>query len=365
MTIHFPDLSPFQGGIALSGAPAALLKCTEGTGWSAGNWFTAALGRARAAGAFPMAYHFLHAGNAAGQAAWCNARDGGLPLMLDFEPSGSSRPGVGDAAGFIDAYRHGGGVCNLLYLPRWYWQQIGSPSLKPFTDRKMALVASAYPGSYSDHGSGWSAYGGMDVTVWQWTDKHAFHGQNVDFNAYKGTLDQLKAIATRGAPAGGGGGGGGDPTIRKGDKGAAVSKCQARCNVHGARPPLAVDGDFGQRTHDVIRGFQGNKKLKVDGVVGPATWAQLNKAPATPPPAAATRADPNARPWHGEWVSAGQASLAGLARNLGYPVNTLVRMTAVHYKYFEGNLAGYIAGLADGTVKPTDNLPAGSVVWCD
>ncbi len=344
----------------MAGAPAVALKVTEGTNWSSGKWYTDALGRANAAGAFATAYHFLHQGAAAAQAGWAHAHAGRTPLMLDWESTTNSRPGVADAAAFIDAYRAGGGVCNLMYLPHWYWQQIGSPSLAPFVSRKMALWSSAYT-SYDDHGPGWAAYGGMNVMLWQWTDKHAFNGQNVDFSAYKGTIAQLRALAGGGAaPAPGPAG---DPTIKQGDKGAPVSKCQARCNVHGAHPALTVDGDFGPATTTVIRGFQGNKKLGVDGVVGPATWAELNKTPAAAPAPKPTTGD--ARPWHGAWVSAGQAPLSGLARNLGYPVAALVRMTAVHYGYFEGGLAGYLSGLADGTVKPTDNLPKGSTVWCD
>jgi glycosyl hydrolase family 25/putative peptidoglycan binding protein len=363
VTIFFPDISAFQAGIAVSGAPAVIIKCTEGTGWRNSD-FGPAVGRARAARVFPAAYHFLHAGGPAGQAAWCNGNDGGLPLMLDFEPAGSSRPSVADAAGFIDAYRHGGGVCNLLYLPHWYWQQLGSPPLAPFTQRKMALVSSAYT-AYSDSGDGWAGYGGMNPAVWQYTDRHAFHGQAVDFNAYRGTIDQFRALATAGTP---GPGQQGDTTIKKGDTGPPVPKAQARLNLHGAaRPALTVDGDFGQQTHGAARQFQKTRKLTVDGVIGPATWRELNKAPAGPPapPPSPPHDAAKAGPYHGQWVSAGQLSLHNLAESLGYPVNTLLRMTAVRYKSYEPHLAGYVAGVFAGTVKPADRLPRGAVVWCD
>ena len=337
------------------------LKATEGTGWSSGSWFPAAVGRARAAGAFPLAYHFLHGGNPSGQAAWCNSRDGGLPLMLDWEPAGSSRPGVGDATGFIDAYRRAGGVCNLLYFPHWYWDQLGRPSLAPFVTRKMALWSSAYT-AYSDHGSGWAAYGGMDVAIWQYTSKHAFNGQLVDFNAYKGTLAQFRALASGAAP-----GPGADPypTVRLGDAGPPVVTAQKRLNLHGAaHPGLTADGHFGQKTHDAARRFQRDKDLAVDGVVGPATWARLNMNPA-PPPAPPTPPPPAGGQHHGQWVTAGQQSLAGLAAGLGWPVPALIRMTAVHYGAFSPGLAGYLDGLADGTVPHTAHLPAGTTLWCN
>ena len=125
MTVYFPDVSAFQKGISLKGAPAAAVKATEGTGWTSSD-YSAAIGRARNAGCFAIAYHFLHSGAAAAQAAHAHQVAGSTPLMLDAEPSGSSRPGMGDTLGFIDAYRGLGGTCNLVYFPRWYWGQIGS-----------------------------------------------------------------------------------------------------------------------------------------------------------------------------------------------------------------------------------------------
>ena len=107
----------------------------------------------------------------------------------------------------------------------------------------------------------------MTPAVWQYTDKKPFNGQNVDFNAFKGTLDQLKALVCGGTPPPAG-----NPTIARGDTGPAVAKAQDRLNAHGAaRPPLETDGDFGQKTHDAARQFQKTRGLEVDGVIGPAS----------------------------------------------------------------------------------------------
>ncbi|MEO5839099.1 MAG: peptidoglycan-binding domain-containing protein [Acidimicrobiales bacterium] len=39
--------------------------------------------------------------------------------------------------------------------------------------------------------------------------------------------------------------------------------------------PLTVDGYYGPKTAATVQWFQGNSELKVDGIVGPYTWAKL------------------------------------------------------------------------------------------
>jgi hypothetical protein len=199
MTLHFPDVSSYQAGISFKGAPIAMVKATEGTGYVSPD-YAAAKARAASAGAYLCAYHFLRAGNGAAQAAWCYHHAGTTPLMLDMELEGSSKPGVADAAEFIHAYRALGGRCFLLYLPHWYWQSTGSPSLQPLTGLGMLLVSSQYT-AYSDTGPGWNAYGGMTPVVWQYTDSATFNGHSVDFNAFKGTLPEFISLATTGKKA--------------------------------------------------------------------------------------------------------------------------------------------------------------------
>jgi hypothetical protein len=63
------------------------------------------------------------------------------------------------------------------------------------------------------------------------------------------------------------------PTLRKGAKGGDVQTLQGRLNANGAN--LRVDGDFGLLTERAVRLFQTERKLVVDGVVGPQTWAAL------------------------------------------------------------------------------------------
>lgn len=68
----------------------------------------------------------------------------------------------------------------------------------------------------------------------------------------------------------------GSPMLSKGSKGRLVVLLQQHLNIHGAA--LAVDGDFGAKTHRAVRRFQARNGLFVDGVVGPKTAAALNNS---------------------------------------------------------------------------------------
>lgn len=195
MEIFYPDIASFQKGISLKGALAVSCKVTEGTNYVNPD-YNRARANAAANGTFFFAYHFLHNGSAATQAAWCLSHAGKTPIMLDFEPS-STRPTLTDCLNFIDTYRRLGGVIHLVYLPHWYWQEIGSPSLQSLVDRGLHLVSSAYT-TYSDHGIGWQPYGGMTPTVWQYSDKTPFNGFSVDFNCFKGSIAEFRSIVSTG-----------------------------------------------------------------------------------------------------------------------------------------------------------------------
>ena len=302
MTVYFPDISAFQAGISLAGAPAVAIKATEGTTWTSSD-YAAAVGRARSAGCFAMAYAFLHAGAGAAQAAHAHAVAGGTPMMVDCEPTGSSRPGLGDVTGFTDAYRRLGGTCNLVYLPRWYWGQLGSPSLELLAVRGLALWSSAYT-AYTDdgHGAGWLPYGGMTPAIWQYTDSHSLNGQRVDYSAYRGSLANLASMAggsppARPRPPAGPpppfpypaghylGQPSSSPYCHSGWYGGAdtvnVHAWQARMYRRGWKG-VTQDGRYGPASEQACRAYQAEKNLGVDGLVGPATWVSAFTAPVTP-----------------------------------------------------------------------------------
>jgi peptidoglycan hydrolase-like protein with peptidoglycan-binding domain len=282
MTIFYPDVSSYQAGISFAGCVIAMVKATEDTGYTNPDYASAKV-RAADAGAYFCAYHFLHAGNGAGQASYAHGVVGSdIPLMIDCEATYNangtvaSAPQVSDVVDFINEYRALGGKTYLLYLPHWYWQgNMGQASLAPVIDLGMLLVSSDYT-TYSDTGPGWAPYGGMTPVIWQYTSSATLNGvTNVDMNAYQGTLADFQAQATTGAAAGT------EPTLVEGDTGPAVKTLQTRLNVWGAK--LTVDGDFGPLTLAAVKAFQTEHKLTVDGIVGPQTWAALNQNPGPPP----------------------------------------------------------------------------------
>lgn len=59
------------------------------------------------------------------------------------------------------------------------------------------------------------------------------------------------------------------PMLRRGSRGDAVRELQA---ILGR---VQVDGIFGPKTDKAVRRFQRRAGLKVDGIVGPATWGRL------------------------------------------------------------------------------------------
>lgn len=64
------------------------------------------------------------------------------------------------------------------------------------------------------------------------------------------------------------------PTVKRGSKGTAVTKAQELLDVLSYSPG-PIDGDFGAKTEQAVKTFQGDFGLVVDGIVGRLTWAML------------------------------------------------------------------------------------------
>jgi hypothetical protein len=203
VTIFGPDISSYQSGLVLSrlsDAAFVIAKTTEGTYYTDAD-YQAWRAQAAALGKPFIWYHFLSGESATAQAAHtaANLGNSSLPGMLDAEPAGSFSPSLAQIVAYIDAARAAGLNLRLVYLPQWYWQQMGSPNLSELSDRGVSLVSSAYPGGSGSPGSiypgdgaaGWQSYGGMTPLIYQFTNQATDGGQQLDYNAFRGTAAQL------------------------------------------------------------------------------------------------------------------------------------------------------------------------------
>lgn len=74
--------------------------------------------------------------------------------------------------------------------------------------------------------------------------------------------------------------------VRLGDSGTGVEQIQTALKAHGYN--IGVDGKFGSVTDKAVRDFQKKNGLKVDGIVGPKTWAKLQSSSTSTTGAATT-----------------------------------------------------------------------------
>ena len=75
------------------------------------------------------------------------------------------------------------------------------------------------------------------------------------------------------------------PTIRRGDQGPYVAECQQDLiQLDYDVGATGADGKFGRKTEAAVKAFQANNGLKVDGIVGQATWGALLAAVDPPTP---------------------------------------------------------------------------------
>ena len=71
------------------------------------------------------------------------------------------------------------------------------------------------------------------------------------------------------------------PTVRRGDTGENITSLQVTLKVKPAT------GTFGPKTEAAVREFQRSKGMVPDGIVGPKTWAELDRGSDQPEPAGA------------------------------------------------------------------------------
>lgn len=226
--------------------------------------------RGQECGLLCLGYHYLRPGNEAQQARVFSdqlAATGGVPGMLDAEAitavGGVPTLRVDGIHRFLDACAANGARVPLLYLPRWYWQRMGSPDLSGLP----MLWASSYV-SGSDYASAlyervtpsyWAAYGNLPVAVLQFTDKALVAGYRVDADVYLGTRDDFAKLIGPNTPRppSPDPGPGSIPLMEFGQTSDAVRALQAWLNrTFPAYSHLPVTGFYGSMTQSVIKEFQ-------------------------------------------------------------------------------------------------------------
>lgn len=185
-------------------------KVTEGAGYTNPYWpaaKTAMTARAAATGFLPGAYLFMDFGEGTAQADHFAAKAGsldGFAIVVDLERAPNGSPTIAQAKACVARLRQrypnhpiGG------YAPHWY---TGSADLRFFDYTWASRYAS---GSGSPAGlyakvpsSWWAAYGGKAPAILQFSSTATVAGVSgrVDISAFKGSLDQLRALALGARP---------------------------------------------------------------------------------------------------------------------------------------------------------------------
>lgn len=203
MTVFGLDVSHHQNGnpdfarARAEGIEFVFIKATEGATFI-DDQFAPNVNKARAAGMLVAAYHYVTTHSIASQLA--NIRQAvppDIPVILDIEAGAAPLAACRTLVGHLwDA----GYSVPLTYLPRWYWQQIGSPDLTGLPP----LWSSRYPDTVIDSLANewadvparyWAGYGGLPVEVLQFTSSARVAGYApLDANAYRGTRQQLAQL---------------------------------------------------------------------------------------------------------------------------------------------------------------------------
>jgi len=207
LPIYGVDIHPqYQAGISIEqisaeGFDFMAVKLSEGRGtFDSLDWIR----RGKACGLLCLGYHYLRPGDEPGQAAVFAGQlaKAGVPGMLDAEALTTDGKGatltVSGIHRFLDECANRGAKVPLLYLPRWYWQRMGSPDLSGLP----ALWASGYVNG-TGHAfelyeavtpSKWAPYGGLAVEVLQFSDKATVAGREIDVNHYRGSRAEFAAL---------------------------------------------------------------------------------------------------------------------------------------------------------------------------
>lgn len=210
-------------------------------------------------------------------AASQNARSfafSGIASQLSGADAIDMEPGLASTSAAAGAYRQG---IRYFYASASSVAAVNANLAGAGISRSSYKIISAH---YSgEHICGPSTCGYPQADATQWTDTYL--GRSLDCTVFNATFWGSTPPPPPPNP---------NPTIQLGSTGAAVTTAQTDLNkwhtIAGTNAAVTVDGSYGALTEAAVKSFQGAKKLTMDGVVGPATWAILKTTPVkpTPPP---------------------------------------------------------------------------------
>lgn len=296
MSLTYPDVSRYTPTVDLSPYVAVCARSgmSDGTHGSIDETDPTYLDY-KAQGKLFSAYHWINHLGGVADARHCFSIVGpDVSVMIDAEDMPGNTGYNGpltpmDIIDFADEMAALGGHCWGAYIPHWYWMDhMGSPDLTWMVAKGLVLVASDYT-TYSDGGPGWTPYGGVRPTVWQYA------GGSLDRNAFLGTTSDLAAlwglpvlVSTPPTPTPAPPAGTTEvsvatmPVLQQGAQGGAVRILEGLLVGHGyatgANGAAVIDGDFGPTVHASVIAFQASRGLLQDGIVGQLTYTQLLRA---------------------------------------------------------------------------------------
>lgn len=217
------DISNWQIGVNYNvlkqnGIDFAIIKSTEGEGFKDG-MFNTHLNGCKNAGMIVAAYHYVRGGNA--DAQFSNIKSivpKSVPVILDIE----------DGAGDMNSIRRllvllqkDGYKTPLIYIPEWYWNKIGKPSLSGLPANwwswypdNSGQTRTFYEGISMVPSRIWNGFGGLPVQIIQFTStgrvlnsarQPVGYNANLDLNAFRGSVEDLYNLFSQKSQSGGGG----------------------------------------------------------------------------------------------------------------------------------------------------------------
>lgn len=223
------DVSSHQGSVNWQqvyseGFRFGIAKATEGTYYKDA-YLARNLEKSKEHGMIPGAYHFLTNENVTQQINKFLSAVGdseGKLIALDcedprwYKKTGNGQPTVNDVWNAIHLLREKiGNHPILIYSGNWWWSGVcGNPDVGSLVNGKNCRLWVSRYVTGSDYASrlyqkvpkGWwegkdgGGFGGHKPTVLQFSESAKIAGQKMDANAFAGTIDELRALATMSKP---------------------------------------------------------------------------------------------------------------------------------------------------------------------